>query len=352
MKPKLLYVLHSGNLYGTERMALATIQGLRDMADPVLLAPPGAALQEAARFDIETVPFHSTRQLIPALGKQLSRARAVAFFATGVVHSLGFIALNSLLQRPFVHVHLVHGGTDERLSYGRKRWLNGRAVILVAVSEFVKQRLLAHGVRETQVRVIENFLPDEQVNSVPRRKRFTRDGIDRVILVSRVDPIKRIDLLLDMLDQHPDLRKLTYDVYGTGWDLENLRKRAETHHPMVRFHGFSDEIPQAMTRADLLLHLCPEEPFGLAILEAMAAGVPVLVPDRGGAAALVEPNVSGFRFSANAASELSDRLRTLSGLSASELNRIADAGLDRVRTRYSSSARLADYRQLISGLAS
>ena len=41
----LVYALHSGNLYGTERMALATLQGLRDRFDPVLLAPPGPALR-------------------------------------------------------------------------------------------------------------------------------------------------------------------------------------------------------------------------------------------------------------------------------------------------------------------
>ena len=35
----LIYALHSGNLYGTERMALATAAGLSDRVDPSILAP-------------------------------------------------------------------------------------------------------------------------------------------------------------------------------------------------------------------------------------------------------------------------------------------------------------------------
>jgi glycosyltransferase involved in cell wall biosynthesis len=169
-------------------------------------------------------------------------------------------------------------------------------------------------------------------------------------VVSRVDPIKRVDLLLDMLDQHPSLRQLHYDVFGTGWDLESLRERAGTQHPMVRFHGFSDRIPEAIARSDLLLHLCPEEPFGLAILEAMAARVPVLVPDRGGASTLVEPDISGVRFSANDLADLAVHLQALHQMPASGLNRLAEAGYQRVRSHYSSSVRLNDYRQLIADL--
>ncbi len=348
MKPKLLYALHSGNLYGTERMALVTMQGLRDAADPILLAPPGAAIAEAGRLGMACAPFSSLGQFVAGLTKYLLGARSVAFFATGVSHSLVFIALNGLLRRRFVHIHLVHGGTDEKLSYGRKKVLNGRAVVLVAVSDFVRQRLLAHGVRDAQIKVIENFLPDAQIDATPQRPSFAHQGVARVIVVSRVDPIKRVDLLLDMLDQHPSLRQLGYDVYGTGWDLEKLRERAAANHPMVHFHGFSERIPEAIAQSDLLLHLCPEEPFGLAILEAMAARVPVLVPDRGGAATLVEPGVSGIRFSANDPSDLAARLKALSEMPAEGLNRLAEAGYQRVRYHYSSAVRLNDYRQLIA----
>jgi glycosyltransferase involved in cell wall biosynthesis len=350
MKTVFLYVLHSGNLYGTERMALATLEGLRDRYTPVLFAPPGPALLEAQRLGIETMAFRNASELAVALRPWLARYRRIAFAATGVSHSLIFIALNMLYRRHGVHVHLVHGGTDERESYGRKRLLNGRDVVFVAVSDYVRSRLIANGVRENQIRVCENFLPDQQIEATPRRGPFDRDGVRDVIVVSRVDPIKRIDLLLDALDRQPELAALQFRIYGTGWDREILEERAAKSHPNVIFAGFSERIPEAMRQSDLLLHTCPVEPFGLAILEAMAANVPVLVPDEGGAASLIEPGVSGFQFTANEPAVLAESLLRIARLPASQLNRIVAAAAARLRDHYSSSPGMEAYRNLFAEL--
>ena len=43
-----------------------------------------------------------------------------------------------------------------------------------------------------------------------------------------------------------------------------------------------------MAEADLLVHTCPAEPFGLVILEAMAVNLPVLVTDAAGWSAIVQ----------------------------------------------------------------
>ena len=63
----LLYVLHSGYLFGTERMGLATAAGLADDFDPVILAPPGPALERAAPMGLGAEPFASTGQLVKAV---------------------------------------------------------------------------------------------------------------------------------------------------------------------------------------------------------------------------------------------------------------------------------------------
>jgi hypothetical protein len=47
MPTPLLYALHSSNLYGTERMALATMAALGDSFTPTMFAPPGPALLAA-----------------------------------------------------------------------------------------------------------------------------------------------------------------------------------------------------------------------------------------------------------------------------------------------------------------
>ena len=347
MKTPLLYVLHSGNLYGTERMALATLAGLQDCFEPVLFAPPGPALAEAGRLGFAHAAFNSPQEFARRLRPHLAASPRLAFFATGVVHSLIFLGWNLLYRRPAVHLHMVHGGTDERDSYGRKKLLNRTGVIFVAVSAFVRERLIANGVRAEQIRVIENFLPERQIQTVPRRGAFATAGVRRIVVVSRIDPIKRVDLLLDALDRQPELNALSIRILGTGWELETLRERARRRHPNVTFVGFTPHVPEELAAADLLLHLCPVEPFGLAILEAMAAGVPVLVPDQGGAGSLVEDGVSGRRFRADDLDDLVTQLEALRQTPAVELNRLAAGGDRTLATRFSEAARIADYRRLL-----
>ncbi len=349
MKVPLVYALHSGNLYGTERMALATVEGLADEFDASIFAPPGLALKEAQRLGFAVQSFTSPLEFAWKLRPFLSRHKRLAFVATAVMHSLACLAWNKLYRRQVVHLHMVHGGTDEHLSYGRKRKLNGLAVTFVAVSNFVEERLVTHGVAPQQIAVIENFLPDRQIAAAPKRAAFAQPGVRQIIVISRLDPIKRVDVLLDALDNNPALRALAFRIFGTGWELEQLRARATARNPNVTFAGFHADVASELAAADLLVHTCPEEPFGLAIIEAMAANLPVLVPNSGGAGALVEEGLSGFRFAADQPVSLAARLCELSHAPADLLNRVVAGGRQALGSRFSAAARIADYRQLLHG---
>ena len=345
-KTRLLYLLHSGNLYGTERMALVTLDGLRDTLEPLLFAPSGPVHHAAQQLGIESYQFKNSLDLFKQMPAFLHGTKKIAVCATGVSHSLIFIILNCWFRLKNVHLHLVHGGTDERLSYGRKKLLNYFPVLFVAVSNYVQQRLLVHGVRSQQIKVLENFLPNQQIANAPNRPPFQADGIRKVLVISRIDPIKRIDLLLDALDIEPSISTLEIRILGTGWDFETLKERANRDHPNVTFVGFSDQVEHELVSSDLLLHLCPTEPFGLAILEAMAAHIPILLPNQGGAASLIEAGLSGLFFQANDAQDLARQLIYLQSTSVSELNSLAQNAHQRLLDHYSSQARLNDYREL------
>ena len=79
------------------------------------------------------------------------------------------------------------------------------------------------------------------------------------------------------------------DVYGDGphrRELEVMAAGAPVH-----FHGFVRSRPLLSRRigsADVALSVCPGETFGLAVLEALASGTPVVTADRGGARELVD----------------------------------------------------------------
>ncbi len=346
-KTLLIYALHCGNLYGTERMALTTAAGLRADFDAIILAPPGPLHDEARRLGFAAQAFTSTRGFTRTLFALLTRPCRVAFVATSVVQSFAFAALNLVCRRAAAHIHVVHGGTDERLSYARKHWLGLLGIKLTAVSAYVKERLQAHGVAPRDIVVIENFLAPERLQAAPQRAPFAASGIRRALVVARVDPIKRIDLLLDAFDLEPALQQLPVRVCGTGWQLDELRMRAAARNPNVTFAGFIAAIEAELAATDLLIHTCAEEPFGLAILEAMAARVPVLAPDAGGAGALIADGVSGFHFRANDARALADQLLRLLHADADELNRVVAGGSASLATRFSPTARLADYLNLL-----
>ncbi len=346
-RPVLIYALHSGNLYGTERMALATASGLAADFDCVMLAPEGPALDEAERLGFGAVAFHGAKQFAAILWQLLGTKRDVAFFATGVMHSSVCLALNFFRRRRIAHLHLVHGGAQESLSYGQKKKLNGRKVRFVAVSGYVKERLIANGVAASQISVIENFLTDERVASAAQRPAFETAGVPRLIVISRLDPEKRVDLLLEALIASPELQKFSIRVFGRGWCEKELHSKAKAAGLTIDFRGFESDIAGQLAVSDLLVHLCPVEPFGLAILEAIAARVPVLVPNSGGAGSLVTDGVSGFHFQANDVAGLTAKILEIHQMPAEQLNRVADAASEALRTRYSERARIEDYRRLL-----
>jgi glycosyltransferase involved in cell wall biosynthesis len=329
-------------------MALATLEGLADDFDPIVFAPPGAALEEAKRRGITGVAFRNSLDFALQLRPWLARYEQVAFAATGVVHSALFIAWNLLYRRRAQHMHLVHGGPNERDSYGRKRALNRANVTFIAVSEYARERLIENQVRPSQIRVVENFLPQHHLEAAPRRAPFAGQGIRNVVVVSRVDPSKRVDLLLDALDLAPELSSLRIRVLGGGAG-DDLIGRAAKHHPNMTFEGFCGRVPEVLAENDLLLHTCPSESFGLVILEGMAAGIPVLVPDKGGAAAVVEPGVSGQRFRADDARSLADALMHLMQATPDTLNQLVESADRRLAARYSSRRGIEEYRWLFQG---
>lgn len=343
----LAYVLHSAQLFGTERMALATLKALAPEFRGLVIAPPGPLHQVCADTGLASRVAHGRLGMARQLGAQLRSDPETALFTTGVWHSLLAHALQLPTGWRGAHVHVVHGGTDERLSYGRKHWLNRLPVRMVAVSDFVRQRLIAHGVPGAAIEVIHNFLPDE---APPARPRFSRDGVRRVVVLSRLDRIKRVGLLLDAIERVPGLGLLQFDIYGTGEQWGSLSLRA-AGLPNVRFHGFVPEARATLRQADLLLHTCPEEPFGLVLLEAFAAGVPVLAPNSGGAGAIVRDGVNGRHFQANDAVSLGLMLRNLSAARAPELNALADQARRSLAAEFDAGRQARRYAELIGGPA-
>jgi glycosyltransferase involved in cell wall biosynthesis len=99
----------------------------------------------------------------------------------------------------------------------------------------------------------------------------------------------------------------------------------------VEFRGFRAAIWPEFARMDMLVHasLVPE-PFGQVVIEAMAAGVPVVAADAGGPAELVDHDVNGVLYALGDASALARAMRELAGDSQRRARLVA-AGTESVR---------------------
>jgi alpha-1,6-mannosyltransferase len=75
-------------------------------------------------------------------------------------------------------------------------------------------------------------------------------------------------------------------AFGDGPERARLAKLVE-HRRDVQFMGFERDkkrLASALAAADLFVHACPFETFGLSVAQATACGLPLVVPDEGGAA--------------------------------------------------------------------
>jgi glycosyltransferase involved in cell wall biosynthesis len=330
-------------------MALATARGLADDFETIFIGPPGPGLVEAERLGFQTRQYRSSLDLAIVLRPLLKKYRSLTFVGTGPRYNLVCIALNLYYRRKIKHIQILHGGSGIEKDYDRKKILNLFDITFVVVSEWSKQRLISHGVRN-RVEVIGNFLIPSQLEAIPTRPAYNAAGLRRALVVSRVDRLKRVDLLLDALDLRPELADISFRILGVGPDIESLRQRARRTHPNVEFVGYSDNVAGEMAQADLLVHTCPVETFGLAVLEAMAVKLAVLVPDAGGTAMLIQDGVSGFHFRADNAGHLGDRLVELRTASPELFNRMVANAVGKVHGEFSAESALRQYRELFSPL--
>lgn len=343
----MVYMLHSGNLFGTERMALETLTGFPDY-QPVIMAPPGPLMEEIRRRGIFHYPITSKADLIKALVELLRKHKHLVFMTTALLDVLCLSALNFVFRRKLSHLHLVHGGASDHLSYGRKKWMNHMKLTQVAVSDYVRQRLLMYGVKPEKIQVVGNFLSAETLANISRRAAFQTGAPLKGVIVSRVIPAKRVHLLFEAMERHSDLKMFSFDVMGVGGQVEILRARAQAGGLPIELKGFVDDVHQRLAGYDFLLHLNCEEPFGMVILEAIAAGIPVLVPDSGGTATIITNQSNGLSFKADDPDDLARALRDLHKKNAHQLNQLVAAADQLLANTYHIDTQVAAYRALLS----
>lgn len=209
-----------------------------------------------------------------------------------------------------------------------------------AIAEFAGHR---SGIPANRFVVIPNavdpaeFGQNEVFHRIPMRAGY----------IGRLDPMKRPAALLPAAKVLHDQLTLTY--FGDGPANAALKAEVEALGiaSVVRFAGFAASSPSVLSQLDVLWLASPVEGFGLVLIEAMAAGVPVVALRAGGTRDVLLSNENSLTtddpgdwpFFATA----TRRLRDDSALRA----RLIAGGLRTVRERFTWAKVLPQYRALL-----
>ncbi|HEV2856121.1 MAG TPA: glycosyltransferase family 4 protein [Thermoanaerobaculia bacterium] len=301
-------------LGGGERFAeeLARAMAARaEVAEVKLVSFGPRGLRESPGPGYERVILRSrTRDRMTPFSAGLFRELSGA----DVIHCHQFFVLPTFLAAAFGRLRgsrvfvsdLGGGGWTPGYQIDQSRWIAAH----LPLSEYAARRL--HG-RNRRHRVIWGGVDPERH---PMRPAPTHGG--SVVFLGRVLPHKGVHFLIEGLPLGVPL-----DVIGPATDaayLERLRELAQGKD--VRFRGaLSDaEVIEALGRAMALVHPTPvdaagsagvHELFGLALVEAMARGCPVIASDAASLPEIVAPGVNGLLVPPNRPEAIREAVLTL-----------------------------------------
>jgi glycosyltransferase involved in cell wall biosynthesis len=218
---------------------------------------------------------------------------------------------------------------------------------VIALCEWVKQVLLRNHVPAEKITVCRQGLVQDVDGSQASRERDRRKGDRlRIAFLGRLDATKGVHVLLEALRSMPDL-DVELDIYGVaqGPDgtayLERLKTMADAR---IRFLAPIPARDVVSTLRDYDVLAVPSqwlETGPMVVLEAFAAGVPVIGSDLGGIAELVRHGVDGLLLEPGSVTAWAETIR---GLATDSID------LTRLRANILQPRRIAEAAQEIDRL--
>jgi glycosyltransferase involved in cell wall biosynthesis len=228
-----------------------------------------------------------------------------------------------------------------RTSLARRLGANGIGRY-IAVSEGVASRLRGEmGVPSGRIRVVRNAVPvalfDRPADAALRRSLLGgAEGRALVLTVARLDPQKGLPHLLEAAAEVPEA---VFLLAGEGAERAALEAQAARLGlgERLRFLGHRDDIPALLSACDLFVLPSLFEGFPLAVLEASAAGKPVVATAVEGTREAVRHGETGILVPPAAPSALAGAIRDLLS-DAPRAARIATAAKARAQREFGPEA--------------
>jgi N-acetyl-alpha-D-glucosaminyl L-malate synthase BshA len=170
---------------------------------------------------------------------------------------------------------------------------------VTAVSRFLKEKTITQYTCEADIQVIPNFV-DTQLfkpnHHTDFKKNLAPKGEKILVHTSNFRPVKRVPDTIRIFEKIQKEVPSKLILVGDGPDrseCERLSRQLDLCDN-VKFLGKQDGLVEILSSSDLFLIPSQSESFGLAALEAMACGLPVISSSVGGLPELVRHNETGF----------------------------------------------------------
>ena len=170
-----------------------------------------------------------------------------------------------------------------------------KAKAIRTVSDRVKKSLAIRGIDAEKITVLpirpetENFLKKEHV--------FNTEESITFLYVGRFAPEKDIARILDAFTEVCKTNKgVKLKLVGTGAGEKKIKSQIKTNEidKAVEVVEWTEDIPQVMNDADVLLLASLHESYGLVLIEAMAVGLPLITTNVGCVGEIVKDRVHGL----------------------------------------------------------
>lgn len=342
---------------GAEAALLGLVEGLSSLGEEQIVVlhhhAPNALKDE---LQARNVPL----QLVDAVPDGLSGVRRLPRFV-GLLRRLSPMVFHAHLTMPLACKFPLLGAqlagvpaiiATEQLMlefpFGRSARYQQRLVArrvdrFVAVSDHVARSLAALGWPADKLTVIPNAI--DVGRFAFGDERVARSHAAPIVLtVARLDNQKGHEYLIEAADALPEVRVL---IAGDGPErarLEELARRSPASS-RIEFLGARRDIPELLAGCDVFVLPSLFEGLPLAVLEAMAAGRPVVASDIGGIDEIVIPEMTGLLVPPRDAGALAAAVRRLlddPGLG----HRLGEQAHELVRSRYQQSRMARDVLDL------
>lgn len=170
---------------------------------------------------------------------------------------------------------------------------------VTAVSRFLKEKTITNYSCEADIKVIPNFVDTNLFKPSGNgdfRKTLAPKGEKILVHTSNFRPVKRVPDTIKVFEKVQKELPSRLILIGDGPDrseCERLSRQLDLCDK-VKFLGKQDGLVEILSSSDIFLIPSQSESFGLAALEAMACGLPVISSSVGGLPELVRHNETGF----------------------------------------------------------